>query len=90
MGNNAAGYAIRMAAINLHRKGLLNWDSMDALCEPWRGCDEDDGGMTDSDGAEFHRALGDLYGIPFVTEDEAWDAWYDGAYRPWRKRYDFC
>ena len=39
MGNHYAGHAIVGPVISLHQKGLLSQDILDAICEPWRGCD---------------------------------------------------
>jgi len=44
MGNNEAGYAVGMAVVGMHRLGLLTLDTLDVICEPWRGCDVDSGG----------------------------------------------
>jgi len=68
MGNNAAGYAVYTAIASLHAKGLLSFDTLDAICEPWRDCDVDSGACDDSEVEAFQVALDSL--LDTLPEEE--------------------
>lgn len=100
MGNNDAGYAVYTAVANLHAKGVLTFDTLDAVCEPWRDCDVDSGGCNDDEIEAFNAALDSLLdtlseeeivaatGRPSRDDVDEWEYWR----RYWflRTRYGFC
>ena len=93
MGNNAAGYAIGTTLSALHKHGVLTWELCDAICEPWRGCDVDEGGLSDEERRSFYEAISSLFDRVYLgndATDEEDILWYEEVERPFRRRYDFC
>ena len=100
MAAGARGFWVGNGHAEVHQGKAL--EAMDAIASDYEGSDAefDDELSTDTElsrlmliafeATEQDRLLikGELPGG--VNEEEAWDAWYEGTYAKFRKRYRFC